>query len=50
MKQRAFFGFFTLRNHAAGSLPGFIVDNHKFFLVVVVAGGGGGGGGGGLRG
>ena len=37
MKQRAFFGFFTLRSHPARSLPGFIVDNHKSFLVVVRA-------------
>ena len=42
MKQRAFFGvFFTPRSHAAESLPGFIVDNHKIFLVVVGVGGGG---------
>ena len=35
--------FFTPRSHAAESLPGFIVDNHKiFFMVVVVVGGGGG--------
>ena len=40
MKQRAFFGFFfTPRSHAAESLPGFIVDNHKIFLMVVVGGG-----------
>ena len=40
MKQRAFFGFFfTPRSHAAESLPGFIVDNHKMFLMVVVGGG-----------
>ena len=32
--------FFTPRSHAAESLPGFIVDNHKIFLVVVVGGGG----------
>ena len=38
MKQRAFFGFFTPRSHAAESLPGFIVDNHKIFLVVVGGG------------
>ena len=24
-----FLGFFTLRSHAAQSLPSFIVDNHK---------------------
>ena len=49
MKQRAFFGFFfTPRSHAAESLPGFIVDNHKIFLMVVVVVVGGGGGG--LRG
>ena len=42
MKQRAFFRFFfTPRSHAAESLPGFIVDNHKIFLMVVVVGGGG---------
>ena len=35
------FFFFTPRNHAAESLPGFIVDNHKIFLMVVVGGGGG---------
>ena len=41
MKQRAFFGFFfTPRSHAAESLPGFIVDNHKIILMVVVGGGG----------
>ena len=34
--------FFTPRSHAAESLPGFIVDNHKIFLMVVVGGGGGG--------
>ena len=33
--------FFTPRSHAAESLPGFIVDNHKIFLVVVGWGGGG---------
>ena len=32
--------FFTPRSHAAESLPGFIVDNHKIFLMVVVGGGG----------
>ena len=31
--------FFTPRSHAAESLPGFIVDNHKIFLMVVVGGG-----------
>ena len=31
--------FFTLCSHAAESLPGFIVDNHKIFLVVVGGGG-----------
>ena len=42
MKQRAFFVFFfTPRSHAAESLPGFIVDNHKIFLMVVVGGEGG---------
>ena len=42
MKQKAFFSFFfTPRSHAAESLPGFIVDNHKIFLMVVVGGGGG---------
>ena len=42
MKQRAFFVFFfTPRSHAAESLPGFIVGNHKIFLVVVVGEGGG---------
>ena len=35
------FFFFTPRSHAAESLPGFIVDNHKMFLMVVVGGGGG---------
>ena len=30
---------FTPRIHAAESLPGFIVDNHKIFLVVVGGGG-----------
>ena len=41
MKQRAFFVFFfTPRSHAAESLPGFIVDNHKMFLMVVVGGAG----------
>ena len=45
MKQRAFFNFFNPRSHAARSLPGFIVNNHKIFLVV---GGGGGEGGEGL--
>ena len=30
--------FFTPRSHAAESLPGFIVDNHKISLVVVVVG------------
>ena len=34
------FFFFTPRSHAAESLPGFIVDNHKIFLVVVGGGGG----------
>ena len=33
------FFFFTPRSHAAESLPGFIVDNHKIFLMVVVGGG-----------
>ena len=32
---------FTPRSHAAESLPGFIVDNHKIFLVVVERRGGG---------
>ena len=32
----------TKRSHAAESLPGFIVDNHKIFLMVVVGWGGGG--------
>ena len=36
---KSFFGFFTPRSHAAQSLPGFIVDNHKIFLVVVGGGG-----------
>ena len=38
VKQRAFFGFFTPSSHAARSLPGFMVDNHKIFLMVVVGG------------